>query len=63
MGTQIEFENPVVALSFDKKMNVGVVGTMAGSVRFINWAEETNVKIVSSYRGSIQSISYVSGNE
>ena len=43
MGTQIEFDSPVVSISFDTKFNEGVVGTMSGTIRFINWQDETNV--------------------
>jgi len=32
MGTQIEFDSPVVSISFDTKLNEGVVGTMSGSI-------------------------------
>lgn len=64
MGTQIEFDSPVVSISFDTKLNEGVVGTMGGSIWFINWAEETNIRIASSYlNGNVNSVSFVTGNE
>ena len=39
----LEFGSPAVAFSFDTKNNEGIVGTMCGSIRYINWSEGSNV--------------------
>ena len=42
-GTCIELDSPAVAIFFDKVFNEGVIGTMSGSVRYVNWDEGTNI--------------------
>jgi hypothetical protein len=62
--TCIELDSPAVALWFDKQNNEGVVGTMSGSVWYVNWSEGTNIRIVTSYlNGFIGCLSFVSGSE
>lgn len=51
-------------MAFDKKNNEGVVGTMSGSIRYLNWTEGTNVRIATSYvNGHVNSTSFLYGSE
>jgi WD40 repeat protein len=59
-----------MALSFDSKFNEGIVGIRSGSIRFVNWENETNIRLTAAFQfqntndeESLQSICFVNGNE
>jgi len=48
-GTCLDLDSPVVAASFDKSNKEGLIGTMSGTIRYINWAEGSNIRLSTSH--------------
>lgn len=48
-------DGTVVSAVFDDIMDMGIVGTTAGTLWYINWAENTSIRLISGHRNKARS--------
>nr|XP_032826386.1 WD repeat-containing protein 90-like isoform X2 [Petromyzon marinus] len=70
MEGEMVLDGAVVSAAFDDVMEMGIVGTAAGTLWYINWTERACVRLVSGHRGKVNDIAFspdgsqlVSGSE
>lgn len=61
-GISIENESPIVALSFDRRSNEGLMGLMNGEMYYVNWQDQAKVRVSTSHvNGAAQGVSFING--
>ncbi|XP_069341826.1 WD repeat-containing protein 90 [Eulemur rufifrons] len=56
MEHELSLDGGVVSASFDDSMDMGVVGTAAGTLWYISWAEGTSTRLVSGHRSRVNEV-------
>ncbi|XP_045400730.1 WD repeat-containing protein 90 [Lemur catta] len=56
MEHELSLDGGVVSASFDDSMDMGVVGTTAGTLWYISWAEGTSTRLVSGHRSKVNEV-------
>uniref|UniRef100_A0A3Q3FLA8 WD repeat domain 90 n=1 Tax=Labrus bergylta TaxID=56723 RepID=A0A3Q3FLA8_9LABR len=51
---EIMLDGTVVSAAFDNTMDMGIVGTTAGTLWYINWCDNTNTRLVSGHKNKFQ---------
>ncbi|XP_059835285.1 WD repeat-containing protein 90 isoform X3 [Hypanus sabinus] len=49
-------DGTVVSAVFDDTMDMGIVGTTAGTLWYINWAENTSIRLISGHRNKVNQV-------
>ncbi|XP_069761479.1 WD repeat-containing protein 90 isoform X2 [Narcine bancroftii] len=49
-------DGTVVSAVFDDIMDMGIVGTTAGTLWYINWAENTSIRLISGHRNKVNQV-------
>lgn len=53
MERELTLDGAVVSASFDSGMDMGVVGTTAGTIWYISWTEGTSTRLISGHRTKV----------
>lgn len=56
MERELTLDGAVVSASFDSGMDMGVVGTTAGTIWYVNWTEGTSTRLISGHRTKVSSL-------
>ncbi|XP_059381119.1 WD repeat-containing protein 90 isoform X2 [Carassius carassius] len=61
-GAQVQLEQEllldgtVVSAAFDDVMDMGIVGTTAGTLWYINWADSTSIRLISGHKSKVNGV-------
>ncbi|XP_023567203.1 WD repeat-containing protein 90 isoform X2 [Octodon degus] len=61
MERELNLDGAVVSASFDSGMDMGVVGTTAGTLWYISWAEGTSTRLISGHRSKVNEVVFSPG--
>ncbi|XP_072871072.1 WD repeat-containing protein 90 isoform X4 [Chlorocebus sabaeus] len=61
MERELVLDGAVVSASFDDSVDMGVVGTRAGTLWFISWAEGTSTRLISGHRSKVNEVVFSPG--
>nr|XP_034363816.1 WD repeat-containing protein 90 [Arvicanthis niloticus] len=56
MERELTLDGAVVSASFDSGMDMGVVGTTAGTIWYISWTEGTSTRLISGHRTKVNEV-------
>ncbi|XP_075851028.1 WD repeat-containing protein 90 [Microcebus murinus] len=56
MEHELSLDGAVVSASFDDGMDMGVVGTTAGTLWYVSWAEGASTRLVSGHRSKVNEV-------
>ncbi|XP_023044994.1 WD repeat-containing protein 90 isoform X2 [Piliocolobus tephrosceles] len=62
MEHELVLDGAVVSASFDDSVDMGVVGTRAGTLWFISWAEGTSTRLISGHRSKVNEVVFSPGD-
>lgn len=46
-------DGAAVSASFDNTMDMGIIGTTAGTLWYINWSDNSNIRLVSGHKTKV----------
>ncbi|XP_047289689.1 WD repeat-containing protein 90 isoform X13 [Homo sapiens] len=61
MEHELVLDGAVVSASFDDSVDMGVVGTTAGTLWFVSWAEGTSTRLISGHRSKVNEVVFSPG--
>ncbi|XP_063555923.1 WD repeat-containing protein 90 isoform X8 [Gorilla gorilla gorilla] len=61
MEHELVLDGAVVSASFDDSMDMGIVGTTAGTLWFVSWAEGTSTRLISGHRSKVNEVVFSPG--
>ncbi|XP_063573219.1 WD repeat-containing protein 90 isoform X7 [Pongo abelii] len=61
MEHELVLDGAVVSASFDDSVDMGVVGTTAGTLWFVSWAEGTSTRLISGHRSKVNEVVFGPG--
>lgn len=47
-------DGTVVSAAFDDVMDMGIVGTTAGTLWYINWTDNTSIRLISGHKSKVE---------
>ncbi|NWX47799.1 WDR90 protein, partial [Steatornis caripensis] len=50
---EITLDGTIVSAAFDDSLEMGIVGTTAGTLWYINWTESTSIRLISSHKNKV----------
>lgn len=50
---ELLLDGTVVSAVFDNAMDMGIVGTTAGTLWYINWADSTSIRLISGHKSKV----------
>ncbi|XP_077130322.1 WD repeat-containing protein 90 isoform X3 [Ranitomeya variabilis] len=53
MEQEMTLDGAIVSATFDESLEMGIVGTTAGTVWYINWEESTSIRLISGHRNKV----------
>uniref|UniRef100_A0A4W3JB08 WD repeat domain 90 n=1 Tax=Callorhinchus milii TaxID=7868 RepID=A0A4W3JB08_CALMI len=53
---EMVLDGTVISAVFDDIMDMGIVGTTAGTLWYINWAENTSIRLISGHRNQVNEV-------
>ncbi|KAM4697701.1 WD repeat-containing protein 90 [Rhinophrynus dorsalis] len=53
MEHEMTLDGAIVSTSFDDALDMGIVGTTAGTLWYINWVENTSIRLISGHRNKV----------
>ncbi|XP_063337464.1 WD repeat-containing protein 90 isoform X3 [Pelmatolapia mariae] len=53
---EIMLDGATVSASFDNTMDMGIVGTTAGTLWYINWSDNSNIRLVSGHKTKVNDV-------
>ncbi|KPP58808.1 hypothetical protein Z043_123333, partial [Scleropages formosus] len=56
MEQEMTLDGTVASAAFDAAMDIGIVGTTAGTLWYINWVENSSIRLISGHRGRVSSV-------
>ncbi|XP_028264493.1 WD repeat-containing protein 90 isoform X2 [Parambassis ranga] len=57
---EIMLDGSTVSAAFDNTMEMGIVGTTAGTLWYINWSDNSNIRLVSGHRTMVNTVVFSS---
>lgn len=54
LGHEIMLDGATVSAAFDKSLDMGIVGTTAGTIWYINWSDNSSIRLVSGHENKVQ---------
>ncbi|XP_043935318.1 WD repeat-containing protein 90 [Protopterus annectens] len=51
---EMTLDGTVVSAAFDEVLDMGIVGTTAGTLWYINWAENTSIRLISGHKNKVR---------
>ncbi|XP_030654477.1 WD repeat-containing protein 90 isoform X3 [Nomascus leucogenys] len=61
MEHELLLDGAVVSASFDDSVDMGIVGTTAGTLWFVSWAEGTSTRLISGHRSKVNEVVFSPG--
>ncbi|XP_037588185.1 WD repeat-containing protein 90 [Cebus imitator] len=61
MERELVLDGAVVSASFDDSVDMGIVGTTAGTLWFVSWAEGTSTRLISGHRSKVNEVVFSPG--
>uniref|UniRef100_A0A8C3GHI0 WD repeat-containing protein 90 n=1 Tax=Cairina moschata TaxID=8855 RepID=A0A8C3GHI0_CAIMO len=55
---EITLDGTIVSAAFDDSLEMGIVGTTAGTLWYINWAESTSIRLISGHKNKVNEVSF-----
>ncbi|XP_056285490.1 WD repeat-containing protein 90 isoform X2 [Pseudoliparis swirei] len=56
LGQEIMLDGTTVSAAFDNTMDMGVVGTAAGTLWYINWSDNSSIRLVSGHKAKVNGV-------
>uniref|UniRef100_A0AAV2LAF6 WDR90 4th beta-propeller domain-containing protein n=1 Tax=Knipowitschia caucasica TaxID=637954 RepID=A0AAV2LAF6_KNICA len=56
MKQEIQLDGTIVAAAFDTSIDMGIIGTTAGTLWYINWSENSSIRLVSGHRAEVNDV-------
>ncbi|XP_036389825.1 WD repeat-containing protein 90 [Megalops cyprinoides] len=53
---EMTLDGTVVSAAFDDVMDMGIVGTTAGTLWYINWVENTSIRLISGHKSKVNDV-------
>ncbi|KAI1896220.1 hypothetical protein AGOR_G00092560 [Albula goreensis] len=53
---EMTLDGTVVSAAFDDAMEMGIVGTTAGTLWYINWVENTSIRLISGHKSKVNDV-------
>uniref|UniRef100_A0AAQ6AM06 WD repeat domain 90 n=1 Tax=Amphiprion ocellaris TaxID=80972 RepID=A0AAQ6AM06_AMPOC len=53
---EVMLDGTIVSAAFDNTMDMGIVGTTAGTLWYINWADNSNIRLVSGHKTKVNDV-------
>ncbi|KAG8145469.1 hypothetical protein E2320_012001, partial [Naja naja] len=58
---EITLDGTIVSAAFDDGMDMGIVGTTAGTLWYINWTENTSIRLISGHKNKVSEVAFSPG--
>ncbi|XP_039879322.1 WD repeat-containing protein 90 isoform X3 [Simochromis diagramma] len=58
LAQEIMLDGATVSASFDNTMDMGIVGTTAGTLWYINWSDNSNIRLVSGHKTKVNDVAF-----
>ncbi|XP_038043068.2 WD repeat-containing protein 90 isoform X1 [Anas platyrhynchos] len=55
---EITLDGTITSAAFDDSLEMGIVGTTAGTLWYINWAESTSIRLISGHKNKVNEVSF-----
>ncbi|XP_029431995.1 WD repeat-containing protein 90 isoform X2 [Rhinatrema bivittatum] len=55
---EMMLDGTIVSAAFDDAMDMGIVGTTAGTLWYINWAENTSIRLISGHKNKVNDVAF-----
>uniref|UniRef100_A0A803SMR5 WD repeat domain 90 n=1 Tax=Anolis carolinensis TaxID=28377 RepID=A0A803SMR5_ANOCA len=55
---EMTLDGTIVSAMFDNCMDMGIVGTTAGTLWYINWAENTSIRLISGHKNKVSEVAF-----
>ncbi|KAM6077548.1 WD repeat-containing protein 90 isoform 2-T2 [Theristicus caerulescens] len=55
---EITLDGTIVSAAFDDSLEMGIVGTTAGTLWYINWAESTSIRLISGHKNKVTDVCF-----
>ena len=59
---EMTLDGAITAAAFDDTLDMGIVGTTAGTVWYINWNERTSIRLVSGHRDRVNGLAVINND-
>ncbi|XP_064636675.1 WD repeat-containing protein 90-like [Lineus longissimus] len=56
MEDEMNLDGAITSMAFDETLDLGIVGTTAGTLWYINWAERTSIRLISGHKHKVNGI-------
>lgn len=50
---EIMLDGTIISAAFDSTVDMGIVGTTAGTLWYVNWSENSNIRLVSGHKTKV----------
>uniref|UniRef100_A0A8C5QWB5 WD repeat-containing protein 90 n=1 Tax=Leptobrachium leishanense TaxID=445787 RepID=A0A8C5QWB5_9ANUR len=61
MKHEMTLDGAIVSATFDEALDMGIVGTTAGTLWYINWVENTSIRLISGHRNKVTDLAVSPG--
>uniref|UniRef100_A0A674I574 WD repeat-containing protein 90 n=1 Tax=Terrapene triunguis TaxID=2587831 RepID=A0A674I574_9SAUR len=58
---EMTLDGTIVGATFDDSLDMGIVGTTAGTLWYINWAESTSIRLISGHKNKVNEVTFSPG--
>ncbi|XP_060116727.1 LOW QUALITY PROTEIN: WD repeat-containing protein 90 [Heteronotia binoei] len=55
---EMTLDGTIVSATFDDCMDMGIVGTTSGTLWYINWAENTSIRLISGHKNKVSEVAF-----
>ncbi|XP_066496904.1 WD repeat-containing protein 90 [Tiliqua scincoides] len=55
---EMTLDGTIVSATFDDCMDMGIVGTTAGTLWYINWADNTSIRLISGHKDKVSEVAF-----
>ncbi|XP_056359041.1 WD repeat-containing protein 90 isoform X2 [Oenanthe melanoleuca] len=55
---EITLDGTIVSAAFDDSLEMGIVGTTAGTLWYINWVESTSIRLISGHKSKVTEVCF-----
>ncbi|KAG2456181.1 MIRO2 GTPase, partial [Polypterus senegalus] len=55
---EMSLDSTVVCAAFDDVLDMGIVGTTAGTLWYINWIENTSIRLISGHKNKVNDVAF-----
>lgn len=59
MEQELMLDGTMVSAAFDSSVDMGIVGTTAGTLWYINWSDNSSIRLVSGHRSKVTTMFYI----